>query len=146
MKYVNKKSLIDRVRSVLSDTEGASLVLVTIISIIIITGIVILRVTTSSLWATADKQLNQDRAYMMAVTMGDAIDKRISDGTITDLSTLNGFEDTDYIQAAIQNSSIKISTEETSSGYWIITINSQVADATYEYKLTYLKNGLTRQY
>ena len=52
--------------------EGSSIVLVTIIAIIIVTGIIILRVTTSSLWASADKQYNQDQAYMAATDKNEA--------------------------------------------------------------------------
>ena len=58
----------------LRGNEGSSIVLVTIIAIIIVTGIIILRVTTSSLWASADKQYNQDQAYIAATSLGEAID------------------------------------------------------------------------
>ena len=65
---------------VLRKNEGSSIVLVTIISIIIVTGVIILRVTTSSLWASADKQYNQDQAYMAATSLGEAVDVILYEG------------------------------------------------------------------
>ena len=136
--------------SLLREREGASLVLVSIISIIILTGIVILRITTSSLLASADKQFNQDRAYMMAVSMGDSIDKMISRNALSDPKLLN-LDDSASTEHAIPNSELKVSVEEFSSGadkYVVITVYSKVADEEYEYKLNYLLVGSTyvRQY
>lgn len=137
--------------SLLREREGASLVLVSIISIIIMTGIIILRITTSSLLASADKQFNQDRAYMMAVSMGDSIDKMISSNALSDPKLLNGLDDSGNTEYAIPNSEIRVNVEEFNSGadkYVIITVYSRVADAEYEYKLNYLLMGSTyvRQY
>ena len=137
--------------TLLREREGASLVLVSIISIIILTGIVVLRVTTSSLLVSADKQFNQDRAYMMAVSMGDSIDKMISSNALSDPMMLNGLDDSANTEHAIPNSGVKVSVEKFTSGadnYVVFTVNSYVADAEYEYKLTYLVMGSTylRQY
>ena len=89
MRKNNKAALGLRTATILRDDAGASLVLVTIIAIIIITGVVILKITTSTLWASADKQYYQDRCYVMATSMGDSIDGLIQNGVIklTDYST-----------------------------------------------------------
>ena len=92
MKRKNKTSLIDRSSDILRGNEGASIVLVTIIAVIILTCIIVLRVTTSTLWASADKQYNQDQAYMLATTMGATIESLIQDKTIvlTDYNNPDG--------------------------------------------------------
>ena len=82
MKRSNKTTYLKRALSILRDNEGASLVLVSIISIIVLTGIVILRMATSSLWASADKQLNQDQAYQAATSCGEALDTMIRNGKL----------------------------------------------------------------
>ena len=147
MRKQNKRNSL----SFLMENEGASIVLVTIISILIVTGVVILRITTSSLLASADKQLNQDKAYMMAVSLGDSIDKLISDDKITDPYVFNGFDDSANTEYAIHNSSVTVQVSEyknVSDKYIVITVKSKVVDAEYEYKLTYLQVGskYVRQY
>ena len=82
MRRIEKMTIGRRAEGILRDNEGASLVLITVIAIIILTSVVILRVTTSTLWASADKQRTQDKAYVEATTMGASIDYLISDGTI----------------------------------------------------------------
>ena len=141
----------NRVYSVLRDKEGTSLVLVSIIAILVVTGVVILRITTSTLLASADKQKNQDQAYMIAVSLGDSIDDAIAKGTISDPHVLDEFDDSDNTKNAIPNSGVNVSVTDSQSGmdtYTIVTISSCVADAEYVYKLTYLKSGSTyiRQY
>ena len=138
------KNVKNRLLSELRSREGASLVLATIISIIIVSGVIILRVATSSLWASADKQHNQDQAYMMAVSLGDSIDKAIRENKISDPTLLDGFNDSQNTQYAISNSGISVKVEGFTKGadkYVVITVNSHVSDAEYEYKLTYLQVG-----
>jgi hypothetical protein len=83
MERSNKTTCLKRAISILRDNEGASLVLVSIISIIVLTGIVILRMATSSLWASADKQHYQDQAYQAATSCGEALDTMIRNGKLT---------------------------------------------------------------
>ncbi len=146
----NTKHIMTYIKKTLFGREGASLVLVTIIAIIIITGVVILRVTTGSLLASADKQLNQDRAYMTAVSLGDAIDEKIKDGKLTDLNSINGYVDSAVSEAfGIPDSYVGVSvTESAETGLYTVIVSSKVADAEYDYDLIYLKNGSTfvRQY
>ena len=53
MRRKQHNSKQNRVYAVLRDKEGTSLVLVSIIAILVVTGVVILRITTSSLLASA---------------------------------------------------------------------------------------------
>ncbi|MBE7072672.1 MAG: hypothetical protein E7383_07990 [Ruminococcaceae bacterium] len=136
---------------VLRENEGASLVLVSIIAIIIITGIIVLRMTTNTLLASADKQQQQDQAYMIAVSLGDSIDKAMKNGDITDPHALNGLDDSANTKYAIPNSEVRVTVKDYPSAmetYTVITVYSKVADAEYEYKLTYLNSGAVyvRQY
>jgi hypothetical protein len=151
MKLKRKTKLNKRLISVLQKNDGASLVLVAIIAVIIVAGVVVLRISTSALLASADKQMNQDRAYMIAVSLGDSIDKAIKNDKISDPHILNGFDDSANLSNAIPDSEVKVRVEDHPSGmdvYTVITVSSRVADAEYEYKLTYIQSGsvYVRQY
>ncbi|SCW52525.1 hypothetical protein SAMN02910456_01643 [Ruminococcaceae bacterium YRB3002] len=143
----DRTSLWKRVISKLRDNDGTSLILVTVIAIIIVTGIIILRVTMSSLWASADKQLSQDQAYMMATSMGDSIDELIRSGQLTNLDSVNNLTD-NSVKDAIPNSEISVSVTEQGGGYTVITVHARVAYSEYDYRLVYFKAGSTymRQY
>ena len=82
MKLKHKSTLDRRISDILQSENGTSIVFVSIIAIIVITGVVILRVTAGSLWASADKQYSQDKAYLMATSLGESIDALIDDGKI----------------------------------------------------------------
>ncbi|MBR5386325.1 MAG: hypothetical protein IK142_01940 [Clostridiales bacterium] len=121
--------------------DGASLVLVSIIAIIIITGVVILKMTTNSLWASADKQYYQDQAYVEATSLGESIDKLISEGKI-DLSTeqFNSIRRSDLI--------ISVAEIDTTNHVYRLSITSHVGNSEYTYTATYKGSGTsyTRQY
>lgn len=146
MKRMNKTSSNNRFAAILRCNDGASIVLVTIIAILVITGIIILRTTTSALWASADKQLNQDQAYEMATSMGNSLDVLIVNKHQIDLEHSTG---------TILNTTIadlpdgKITATVTpSNNVYIVTVESTVADATYVYTAKYTGSGYnyTRQY
>ena len=89
MKRFSKTSVIRRTAGILRGNEGTSLILVSIIAILIITCVVILHVTTGSLWASADLQKYQDQAYVLATSMGDSIDDLVDEGKIN-IASYNG--------------------------------------------------------
>ena len=130
MKRLNKTILTRRIKAVLGSSEGASIILVTIISILIITAVIILRITTSSLWASAGKQYNQDKAYMMATTLGESIEDLLNSGKLTDLTTMNGKSET------VEGADVTIAVVE-NGDYYTLTVTSTVADAVYQYKAVY---------
>ena len=80
MKKVRNDNLIKRTAQILSNNEGASLVLVSILAIIVLTAVVILRITTSTFMASSNRQLNQDQAYELAASLGESIDILIERG------------------------------------------------------------------
>lgn len=80
MKRVRSDNLIKRTAHILSNNEGASLVLVSILAIIVLTAVVILRITTSTFMASSNRQLNQDQAYELAASLGESIDILIERG------------------------------------------------------------------
>ena len=80
MRKIRRDNLIKRTREVLSNNEGASLILVSILAIIVLTAVVVLRVTTSTFMASSNRQLNQDQAYELAASLGESIDILIERG------------------------------------------------------------------
>ena len=142
MKRKTKTSLRNSVFSILRGNEGTSIVLVTIVAILIITGVVILRMTTTSLWATADKQYGQDQAYVLATSMGTTVDNLISDHVIvlTDYNDPNGTVIVSNTPNSIKNSRVTVTVTPSGSGY-IVTVQADVGTATYIYTAHYSRAG-----
>ena len=140
MRRYNKTSLIKRTSGILRDNEGTSLVLVSIIAIIIITGVVILHVTTSSLWASADLQKYQDQAYVLATSMGDSIDDLVAQNQI-DLSACVG--STPFIDDSTLQASRVTATVASRNGNYEVTITASAGNGkgTYVYTVTYRGAG-----
>lgn len=80
MRKINRNNLKDRITRILGNNDGASLVLVSVLAIIVLTAVVVLRVTTTTFMASANRQLNQDQAYELAASLGESIDLLISEG------------------------------------------------------------------
>ncbi len=80
MRRIRRDNLIKRTAAVLGNNEGASLVLVSILAILVVTAVVILRVTSSTYMASANRQANQDQAYELAASLGESIDELIENG------------------------------------------------------------------
>ena len=80
MRRIRRDNLIKRTSAVLGNNEGASLVLVSILAILVVTAVVILRVTSSTYMASANRQANQDQAYELAASLGESIDELIENG------------------------------------------------------------------
>ena len=140
MKRLGKTSVIKKTSGILRSNEGTSLILVSIIAIIIVAGVVILHVTTSSLWASADLQRYQDQAYVMATSMGDSIDDLVDAGKI-DLSSYNGQQ---FINdSSLPASNVTATVALTSGGNYEVTITATAGNgkATYIYKATYRGSG-----
>ena len=147
-----KTGIGKRVSAVMRGNEGASIVLVTISSIRIITGVIILRTTTSALWASADKQLNQDQAYEMATSMGNSLDVLIinkkqipldtiaqSTGSIVSLTNID----------SLPKGTIKATVSKNSTNnVYTVKVEAKVANASYVYTAKYTGSGneYKRQY
>ncbi|MDO4422664.1 MAG: hypothetical protein Q4C15_11575 [Eubacteriales bacterium] len=138
----------NRFTTLLRDNKGASIVLVTIIAILIITGVIILRTTTSALWASADKQLNQDQAYEMATSMGNSLDGIIVGNKSLDLSSIAAGDGVIISKTSINglpNATISASVEPLSKDdnnrVYIVTVEANVATASYSYIAQYSGSG-----
>ncbi len=134
----------------IKDNEGSSIVLVTIIAILVITAVIILRTTTGSLWATADKQLYSDQAYEMATSLGDSLDVLILDQKVnlSDIYNTNGIIVAETQDTGLPNSTIVATVTLDSDGLYNVSVESHVASSSYIYTAVYRGSGTsyTRQY
>lgn len=152
MKRVRRDNLIKRTAQILSNNEGASLVLVSVLAIIVLTAVVILRITTSTFMASSNRQLNQDQAYELAASLGESIDILIErgeydiqkqsvapNGTSIYSSTDNG----DDFSGLPDGSSVNaVVTNITEGGEVVgkrLTVKSEVGVAEYTYIKDYRK-------
>ena len=142
----------NRFTTLLRDNKGASIVLVTIIAILIITAVIILRTTSSALWASADKQLNQDQAYEMATSLGNSLDELIVNNksiALADIATGGGviIPETAVSDLAYATVSAKVKplSADESNRVYIVTVVAKVADATHEYSAQYSGSGTNYQ-
>ncbi|MBP5261357.1 MAG: hypothetical protein J6Z43_04420 [Clostridiales bacterium] len=124
----------NRISEILRDNEGASLVLVSIISIIIVTSVIILRMTVSSLWASADRQYIQDQVYVASTTMGDAINglvltKELNLGELAQNKTVT--------ETTYDNMRVSAMVEEVGTSTYKVSVTASLADAEYVYSAVY---------
>ena len=141
MRRISKTSAGRRAAYILKSNDGTSIVLVTIIAILVITAVVILRMSTSSLLAGSDKQYRQDQAYMLATSMGNSLDNLIVTKTIrlTDYTNPNGtvlITDT----PSLPKSSVTATVTPSGVGY-VLQVEAKVAGETYIYSAYYSRAG-----
>ncbi|MBR2598398.1 MAG: hypothetical protein IKE09_07625 [Clostridiales bacterium] len=146
MKLKHKSTLYRRTSDILRSKKGASIVFVSIIAIIVLTAVVVLRTTTSSLWASADKQYYQDRACVMATSMGSSIDALISDGTIK-LDDYKTYDHRSILVDNVDNGTVTVTVtyDEEGSGY-LIEVTAELPTAKYVYRAFYYKSGSSGSY
>ena len=136
MKCKRKTTVSHSISSILRSNEGTSIVLVTIIAIIIITGVVILRMTTNALWASADKQYFQDQAYESATSLGESLNSLIVSGQIP----LNEYNyDSRNTATLIEGLPRGCSATVTKAiDVYTVIVVSEVGNAEYEYRFSSL--------
>ena len=142
MRKTSKTSAGLRAVHILKSNDGASIVLVSIIAILVITAVVILRMSTSSLMAGSDKQYRQDQAYMMATSMGASLDNLIVTKTIrlTNYTDPNGTVIITDSPTSIPNSSVTATVTPSGVGY-VLQVEAKVAGETYIYSAYYSRAG-----
>ena len=64
----------------LKSNKGSSLILVAALTVVIIGVTVSLRILSGIIMASANQQLNQDQAYELATSLGNALEERIING------------------------------------------------------------------
>lgn len=138
---IRRDNLIKRTREVLSNNEGASLILVSILAIIVLTAVVVLRVTTSTFMASSNRQLNQDQAYELAASLGESIDILIERGDYNIQNETSGKE----IYSSVTNDDkfiglpdAKVVAKVTDiAGGKKLTVTANVGKAEYVYEKDY---------
>ncbi|MCR5598051.1 MAG: hypothetical protein K6G19_07750 [Lachnospiraceae bacterium] len=125
-----------RISKILKSNNGSSLVLVSALTIIIVALTVSLRIAAGMIMSSANKQLNQDQAYELAVSLGNSLESRIlnadtengtptqlplSDGaTLVNMSDFDGMPDAD-VKAVVS----------TDGDRYVLTVTSHVGKASY---------------
>ena len=140
------------VTAILRANSGASIILVAIIAILIITGVIILRTTTSALWASADKQLSQDQAYEMATSLGNSLDEIIQQKKSLDLSNISSGDGVIIPETEVLNlpnatvsAKVKPLSDEQTNRVYIVTAEAKVAGSTFSYSAQYSGSGKNYQ-
>ncbi|MBR5180631.1 MAG: hypothetical protein IKW88_00065 [Clostridiales bacterium] len=143
MKRIRRDNLFNRTASILGNNEGASMVLVAILAIIVLSAVVILRVSTTTFMASSNRQLNQDQAYELAASLGASIDKLVeedkysiadvpNDTSIYNQSNFAGLPDSS-VEAKVTD--IKDASNNVVGK--LLTVTGKVGKATYIYTKEY---------
>ncbi len=138
MKRIRHDNLIKRTAAVLGNNEGASLVLVSILAILVLLAVVILRLATTTFMASANRQLNQDQAYELAASLGSSIDELIMTGKY-DLDKIT--EDRNIYSRSsfpgLHSGSSVTAKIDVEGNYKILIITAKVGQAQYVYTKEY---------
>ena len=138
MKRIRHDNLIKRTAAVLGNNEGASLVLVSILAILVLLAVVILRLATTTFMASANRQLNQDQAYELAASLGSSIDELIMTGKY-DLDNISS-DSTIYNRSSFpghQANSSVVAKIDVEGNYKILIVTAKVGQAQYVYTKEY---------
>ncbi len=153
MRRINRNNLIKRTAQILRNNEGASMVLVSVLAIIVLTAVVVLRVATTTFMASTNRQLNQDQAYELAASLGESINLLIEedkfliydvtlDEYVTDSDTgVTTYYKTIYNQNGFEGlpdaSVVAIVTETGDGSGRILEVTADVGSAEYIYTREY---------
>ena len=153
MRKINRNNLIKRTARILGNNEGASMVLVSVLAIIVLTAVVVLRVSTTTFMASTNRQLNQDQAYELAASLGESINLLIEedkfliydvtlDEYVTDSDTgVTTYYKTIYNQNGFEGlpdaSVVAIVTETGDGSGRILEVTADVGSAEYIYTREY---------
>ncbi|MCR5128062.1 MAG: hypothetical protein K6B69_08155 [Lachnospiraceae bacterium] len=125
----------------IKSNKGSSLILVAALTVVIIGVTVSLRIMAGIIMASANQQLNQDQAYELATSLGNALEERIlnGDGTkktmleLRDGATLvdmSGFE-------GMPDASVMAKVTSDGNGRYVLQVTSEVGEAKYLWTATY---------
>lgn len=128
----------------LKSNKGSSLILVAALTVVIIGLTVSLRILAGIIMASANHQLNQDQAYELATSLGNALEERILNGEaekeedpgyvpkaalleLTDNATLADMKGFD----GMPDASVKAKVRVDENGRYVLTVRSEVGKASY---------------
>ena len=136
MRRIRRDNLIKKTAGILSNNDGASLLMVSIIAILVLSAVIILRISTTTFMASSTRQLNQDQAYELAASLGESIDILIAEGKC-DIKDIDGtiyYQDTGFVGMPDASVEAEVSNIE---GGKKLTVTSYVGKATYVYTKEY---------
>ena len=137
MRRIRRDNLIKRTAAILGNNEGASLVLVSILAILVLLSVVVLRLATTTFMASSNRQLNQDQAYELAASLGASIDELIDEG-LYDLAIVDTSQDiyTHGAFSGLPNSSV-VARIEVGTNVKTLKVTAVVGKAQYIYTKEY---------
>ncbi len=137
MRRNRRDNLIKRTAAILGNNEGASLVLVSILAIIVLMSVVILRLATTTFMASSNRQLNQDQAYELAASLGSSIDALIDEGKFS-LDSITSdkkiYERSSFSGMPNTSVTVEVDVEEHSK---TVIVTAKVKKAQYVYTKEY---------
>ena len=141
-KYADRERIV-QVSRLLKSNRGSSLVLVSALTIIIIALTVSLRIAAEMIMSSANKQLNQDQAYELAVSLGNSLESRIINpdagtGTATGLVLTDGDILVDMSDFnGMPNAEVTAAVKMEGTDRYVVTVTSKVGKASYIWKGIY---------
>ena len=139
MRRIGKSVLMKRTSDILRSNDGASIVMVTIIAVIIVAGVIILSINSSTLLAFADRQYSKDQAYEAATTMGMAIDEHISKGGIE----LDDHDGEVIISDSSNNIDVTAVVDCIADNTYVVRVTALSRGSEYVFEATYTGSGST---
>lgn len=139
MRRIGKSVLMKRTSDILRSNDGASIVMVTIIAVIIVAGVIILSINSSTLLAFADRQYAKDQAYEAATTMGMALDEHISNGGIN----LDKHDGEVIVSDSINNISVTAVVDCIATDTYVVSVTALSHGSEYVFTATYTGSGTT---
>ena len=139
MRRIGKSGLMKKTSDILRSNDGASIVMVTIIAVIIVAGVIILSINSSTLLAFADRQYAKDQAYEAATTMGMALDEHISKGGIN----LASHDGEVIVSDSSNNISVTAVVDCIATDTYVVSVTAHSRGSEYVFTATYTGAGTT---
>ena len=139
MRRIGKSVLMKKTSDILRSNDGASIVMVTIIAVIIVAGVVILSINSSTLLAFADHQYSKDQAYEAATTLGMTLDEYISKGGIE----LDQHDGQEIVTDSYNGLDVIARVDGKGTDTYVVSVTALSRGSEYVFTATYTGSGST---
>lgn len=139
MRRIGKSGLMKRTSDILRSNDGASIVMVTIIAVIIVAGVVILSINSSTLLAFADHQYSKDQAYEAATSLGMALDEYIGKGSIE----LDKHDGQEIVTDSYNGIDVTARVDGKGTDTYVVSVTALSRGSEYVFSATYTGSGST---
>ena len=139
MRRIGKSGLMKKTSDILRSNDGASIVMVTIIAVIIVAGVVILSINSSTLLAFADHQYSKDQAYEAATTLGMTLDEYISKGGIE----LDQHDGQEIVTDSYNGIDVIARVDGKGTDTYVVSVTALSRGSEYVFTATYTGAGTT---